>query len=379
MKHSRIPALLLAAVWSITLFSACGTSKTATVTDSDLEEVSWAELTISPSPSEEEITADTVIPTLEDVTTTTDSTDVTSAYKGSFLGTWDNEDNTLTYEFLSNENLNITDTSGNTTSYTYWFTEVGSQVQLNIFENGQSAAQAYSFTLNGSNLTLYNVDSGSAVELLVRRSVSESEAATTATAAAAATTENTATTTTEVTETTVSPSASPSASATVSASPSPSAETSATPSETAASISTAAQAALPALECAIDYLRSGGSFSSTSSTDFWQIMARYVAIGSYSSDGDYYILTEAELLSAAGEVFAGLTDIPECLTGSDLVSYDQDTQSYRLLQGELSGIDIIAAEENEDGTLTVSVSDDGNAYDYTVVLSENAIVSIVAR
>ncbi len=93
---------------------------------------------------------------------------MTDDYKNSFVGTWDDADGFDIYEFKSNENLVIT-TGKEVTTYTYWIEDNGKQVLLYIFANGDEEATTYSFTLSGSNLTLYDTVTGNAVKQLIKR------------------------------------------------------------------------------------------------------------------------------------------------------------------------------------------------------------------
>ena len=164
MKFYRLAALTTAGVLCFGLLAGCGTSH---MSESELESVdsSWQQLstpTSTPTPK-----AETVMPELEQKDKQDGGTDVTKDYKNSFVGTWDDADGFDIYEFKSNENLVIT-TGKEIANYTYWLEDNGKQVLLYIFENGQEEAETYSFTLSGSNLTLYDTVSGNAVKQLVQ-------------------------------------------------------------------------------------------------------------------------------------------------------------------------------------------------------------------
>ncbi len=377
MNRKRLAALSLLPALCITILAGCGTSRNSSMEES-IEEGSWEELTL-PSASTHP-SADIVIPELDLASSYDEGEDVTAEYKNIFLGTWDNEDGTKTYEFRGNENLIITDSSGSSKTYTYWLIDVGSQVRLCIFENGQEEAVAYTFTMNGNNLTLYDLNTGNAVDLLTRRvTVQESPAS-------SKTPSGTATPTQTPAPTQTPPSPSPSPSAIPSPSPSPSPSVSPSPSPSAEpDLPPEVQHAIPAIECALDVIRSGGSFSSTDADSFWGIMARFAARSGYSTEDGYTILTPEEMLSCAQQVFAGLDTLPEVPEGSSMVIHDPEDAStgtperYRLLQGELSGIDIASMEYDGEGTLTVAVRDDGNAFDYEIVLEGSAIRSITSK
>lgn len=114
-------------------------------------------------------------------------------------------------------------------------------------------------------------------------------------------------------------------------------------------------------------------------------MARYAARSGYPAEDGYVVLTPDEMLSCAAQVFAGLNSLPEIPEGSTLVIHDTADEAagteerYRLLQGQLGGIDIATMEYDGEGNLLVAVRDDGNAFDYEIVLSGSAIVSITAK
>ncbi len=383
MNKNRLTALLITSALCVTLLTGCGTSRVLT-DDSELENASWEELLVSSEETEEpeETEAKVVMPSLDETEYGTGQ-DVTSSYKSAFVGIWDSEDGTEVYEFLQNENLNITDAAGNTTNYTYWFTDTGVQVQLNIFENGQAAALVYNFTLNGSNLTLYNVDTGSMEQQLIRR-MPEEETTAAATATPVPTASSGQTTAAATAAPTPTPSPSPSEEPSEEPSPSPSedeTETEPSPSPSPADnweISDSARQAMDAIECALDFIREGGSFSAEDPESFWGVMARYAVLGDYPEEDGYYVLTPDEALECASRIFSDAETLPECPEDSSIAIHDidGDTEQYRLLQGEISDLDIATVTENEDGTLIVTVRDDGNAFDYLVVLNGSAIVSI---
>lgn len=379
--------MLCTATLCVALLAGCGTSTGPSAEESIPEAGSWMEFDLSPSP--EHPSPDTVLPKLDlPQSSYEDGTDVTEEYESLFWGIWDSEDGARTYEFRGNDNLIVTDSSGNTYTYTYWVTDTGKQVHLCIFQNGQETATAYSFTQKGNNLTLYDTSTGNAVELLIRR-VTVQE---TTTPAPTKTPSYSATPAPTSTPAAPSPSPSPEPSPDPSTepspwpspSPSPSIEPSPSPSPEP-DLPAEVQAAVPAIECALDVIRSGGSFSSSDGSSFWSIMARYAARSGYPTEDGYVVLTPDEMLSCAAQVFAEFDTLPEIPEGSTLVIHDLadeeagTEEQYRLLQGQLGNIDIATMEYDGNGTLLVAIRDDGNAFDYEVVLSGSAIVSITAK
>lgn len=172
----KLRRLLLSMMVVLMCFVAgCGTSQEDSQSLLSIpEDESWAELEL-PTPSVRPET-ETVLPELEkEDKLEQDGKDVTDDYKNTFLGVWDNESKTKTYEFKSNENLIVgTVATGEVYTYTYWFVEVSSQPRLCIYANGQEEALSYSFTLSGSNMTLYDLTTGNAVEFLSRQPVVQS-------------------------------------------------------------------------------------------------------------------------------------------------------------------------------------------------------------
>lgn len=370
----------------ISLLAGCGTSTGPSVEESVPEADFWMDFDLSPSPAQP--SSSTVLPELDlPQSSYEDGTDVTADYKSLFLGTWDSEDGARVYEFRGNENLYVT-TGGETYTYTYWITDTGKQVHLCIFQNGQEEAAAYSFTQKGNNLTLYDTVTGNAVELLIRRVTVQESATPVPTQKPSYTATPTPTATSAPPSPSPSPSPEPSPSPSPEPSPSPSPSPSAEPSPSPSldpELPPEVQAAVPAIECALDVIRSGGSFSSTDSSSFWGIMARYAARSGYPSEDGYIVLTPEEMLSCAAQVFAGLDTLPEIPEGSTLVIHDLADEAagteeqYRLLQGQLGGIDIVTMDYDGEGTLLVAVKDDGNAFDYEILLSGSAIVSITKK
>ena len=140
------------------------------------------------------------------------------------------------------------------------------------------------------------------------------------------------------------------------------------------------------MECALDVVRGGGSFSPEDPDSFWAIMARYASLGKYPSQDGYLVLTPEEMLACAQQVFAGLEALPALPENTTMVYHDSPDatagtpEQYRLLQGALNTVDVVSMEYHEEtGILTVAVRDDGNAYDYSVTLKDGAIVSIESK
>ena len=299
-------------------------------------------------------------------------TDVTAEYKDAFIGTWDGDTTGWVYEFKANENLVVTASSGET-NYTYWFEDTGSQVRLCIFENGAEEAQYYSFTKKGDNITLYDVTTGSAVDLLVRRVT---------TPAPSPTVKPTATAAPAPSPTPAPPSPTPTLPPTPSPSPPP---TPAPPSPTPTpELPEAVKQVMPKVECVLDVMLSGGSFSQ-SGDSFWNLMARYASQSGYNKEDGYVVLTPEEMLESAKEVYAGLEELQECPEDSNIVIHDAADEAagtpeqYRLLLGNLGDMDITVQSYNGMDTLSIRVRHDSNAYDYEVKISCGAIASITAK
>lgn len=356
MKFHRWGAAMLSVFLCLGLLSGCGTSQEDSASLLSIpEDESWAELT--PPTTSQRPETETVLPELTLPDTEKDGDDVTSDYKGSVLGTWDNDKNTLTYEFKSNENLIITTSSGNATSYTYWFLDNDGQIRLCIYENGQEEATSYGFTLNGSNLTLYDL-TGNAVELLTRR------ATVTPTPAAAATARPT-------TVPSAVPSAVPSPSPTVVPSPTPSVEPSPSPSPVEPSPSPSPEIQLPGyvsgslsgVECVLDVMLDGKPFDAANSDAFWNILARYMSLFKSSNEDGYFTASQEEVEAYAGKIFPSFSEIPSCPEGTTLVEQrsEEDVISYRVLWGATSGHEVEVLAYAED-VLTVQLDDTHTFY-----------------
>lgn len=391
MKGRSIAAMLLA----LTLLAGCGTSNLSSVEEESIPEAgSWQELTlpgISPSPS-----AGTVMPELSVGSNLESGTDVTADYKTAFIGIWDGENTGFVYEFKGNENLDVY-YGGEKQSYTYWFMDTGKQVRLCIYANGADAEVTYSFTRKGDNITLYDISTGDAVELMVRR-----PPATPTPTKRSSSSGTTTTTTTKKPSASKAPAASPSPS--VAPSPSPSAEPSPSPSPSPSvepspspsvepspspspevQVSETVKAVLPKVECVLDVVIGGGSFSSSDANSFWSIMARYASQKGYTTEDGYAVLTPEEMLSCAGQVFAGIGSLPACPEGSSLVIHDPADEEngtperYRLQLGNMGGLDMTVVSCDSDSVFQVEVRSNNNALLYEVTLSGGAISSIVER
>ena len=128
MKLHHLKALCLISV--ILLLTGCGTSRIPDSDGSSPQVSTWEDLTLptaSATPS-----AGVVMPELS-APAALEEDDVTDSYKDLFVGIWDNEDGSRTYDFRSNENLVLTNGSGDSRTYTYWFLDNGKQIRLCIF------------------------------------------------------------------------------------------------------------------------------------------------------------------------------------------------------------------------------------------------------
>ena len=371
MKFYRLAALTTAGVLCFGLLAGCGTSH---MSESELESVdsSWQQLstpTSTPTPK-----AETVMPELEQKDKQDGGTDVTKDYKNSFVGTWDDADGFDIYEFKSNENLVIT-TGKEVANYTYWLEDNGKQVLLYIFENGQEEAETYSFTLSGSNLTLYDTVSGNAVKQLVKR---------VNIAAPTATPKPTAAPATQAPAPTASPTQAPSPSPSVAPSPShsptPSMEPSPSPSPTPdPELPETLKKALPAVECALDVVMDGTGFDGADGKAFWNVMARYLSRTNGSGEDGTFTVTKDQVLTAAKSVFSGLTELPDVPENSGVVTLvpseeDGSEDQYQLLWGATGGHDLEVLDY--DGVSEMEVQVDGSKT-YQITLDDSgAIVSV---
>lgn len=371
MKFYRLAALTTAGVLCFGLLAGCGTSH---MSESELESVdsSWQQLstpTSTPTPK-----AETVMPELEQKDKQDGGTDVTKDYKNSFVGTWDDADGFDIYEFKSNENLVIT-TGKEIANYTYWLEDNGKQVLLYIFENGQEEAETYSFTLSGSNLTLYDTVSGNAVKQLVKRVNIAAPTATPKPTAAPATQAPAPTATP-----TQAPSPSPSMAPSPSHSPTPSMEPSPSPSPTPdPELPETLKKALPAVECALDVVMDGTGFDGADGKAFWNVMARYLSRTNGSGEDGTFTVTKDQVLTAAKSVFSGLTELPDVPENSGVVTLvpseeEGGEDQYQLLWGATGGHDLEVLDY--DGVSEMEVQVDGSKT-YQITLDDSgAIVSV---
>lgn len=376
MKHLRLAAGITAGVLCFGLLAGCGTSHMSE-SESLPESVDsgWEQLnTATPTPK-----TDTVMPELDQKDKNLDGgTDVTDDYKNSFVGTWDEADGFDIYEFKSNENLVIT-TGKEVTTYTYWIEDNGKQVLLYIFANGDEEATTYSFTLSGSNLTLYDTVTGNAVKQLIKR-VSISAPTATAAPTKTPTATKTPAPTTAPTQA-PSPSAAPSTAPAPSPEPSPSEEPSPGPEPSPSptpELPDAVKKALPAVECALDVVMDGTKFDATNGKSFWNVMARYLSRSNSSDDDGTFTVTKDQVLDAAKSVFSDITELPDVPENSSVVTLvpseeEGDEDQYQLLWGATGGHDL-ELTAYEDGVMTVLVDGDKT---YQVTLDDNdAIVSV---
>lgn len=376
MKHLRLAAGITAGVLCFGLLAGCGTSHMSE-SESLPESVDsgWEQLnTATPTPK-----TDTVMPELDQKDKNLDGgTDVTDDYKNSFVGTWDDADGFDIYEFKSNENLVIT-TGKEVTTYTYWIEDNGKQVLLYIFANGDEEATTYSFTLSGSNLTLYDTVTGNAVKQLIKR-VSISAPTATAAPTKTPTATKTPAPTTAPTQA-PSPSAAPSTAPAPSPEPSPSEEPSPGPEPSPSptpELPDAVKKALPAVECALDVVMDGTKFDATNGKSFWNVMARYLSRSNSSDDDGTFTVTKDQVLDAAKSVFSDITELPDVPENSSVVTLvpseeEGDEDQYQLLWGATGGHDL-ELTAYEDGVMTVLVDGDKT---YQVTLDDNdAIVSV---
>jgi hypothetical protein len=368
MNYVRQKAILLSAALCIGLLSGCGTSQLSQEESTDSQFGSWADLTL-PSPSQ-------TMPALPETTeeTAEQEQDVTDTYKNVFLGLWDNADKTKTYEFLSNENLIVTQGTTSTT-YTYWILDRNGQAELNIFENGAQEAERYSFSQSGNNLTLYDVLSGNAVESLTKR-VEESEETTTPTPTATATTTPTTTPTATAApvtsaEPTVEPTTAPTTAPVVEEVPVVVPEEIQLPQSIYNSLS--------AVECVLDVVLDGTAFDGENPDSFWNTMARYLSRSMDSDEDGTFTVSTAQVSAAAREIFSGLSTVPDCPQSGDIAALEtgeDGTETYRLHWGATGGHDLEVTAY--DGVDTIEVTADGGIV-YAVRLdSSGAVISVTA-
>lgn len=391
MKFHRLLLVTMAAL--LCLMAGCGTSQEDSQSLLSIpEDESWAELEL-PTPSVRPDT-ETVLPELDkEEKMDQDGEDVTDEYKNTFLGVWDNESRTKTYEFKSNENLIVaTVATGDIYTYTYWFLEVSGQPRLCIYANGQEEAVSYSFTLSGSNMTLYDLATGNAVEFLTRQPTVQSTPKPSPTAAPEPT---------KTAEPTQAPTAAPSTAPTTAPSPSPSPVPSASPSPLPSTAPSGAPSpsavpspspspaialpdfaadALPGVECVLDVVSDGKSFDPEDPEAFWSILARYMSLKESSDDEGYITVSPEDVAGYAMKIFPEFTDetpIPACPEGSKLVEQrtEGEAVSYRVLWGATSGHEVeVVGYENQMLTILLDGTDR-----YHVLLNEDGTISQVEK
>lgn len=372
MKRYHLSLLLL----MLLLLAGCGTSKPEASAVSAPEDESWETLVV-PSPSALPET-ETVLPELDLDTFEQEGENVTDDYKEAFLGVWLDEDSAYSYEFLPNENLVVTRLStGRADTYTYWFLQQNGQVRLYSFLNGEEAPNEYSFTIDGQNLTFYDVNNGSAVEALTRKPAETPAPAPAETAAETPAPTATPTPTPE-------PSAAPTEAPTPEPSPSPeptpspSAEPSSSPTPV---LPQHVEAAMSRVECALDAVADGMSFSSGDPVSFWNIMARYLSRSHEGDEEGYMVLSQARVAVFAEEIFADFSAVPDCPQDSGIVEFlpadNEQEDRYKVLWGASGGNELeVLAYDEAAASLTVQVN---GGTTYAVVINENgAIVSIQA-
>jgi hypothetical protein len=250
------------------------------------------------------------------------------------------------------------------------------QVELNIFENGAQEAERYSFSKSGSNLTLYDVLSGNAVESLTKR-VEE--------------TEETTTPTQETTAPTVAPTPAaapttePSAEPTVEPTTAPSTAPSTAPVVEEVPVVVPEEIQLPqsiynslsAVECVLDVVLDGTAFDGEDPDSFWNTMARYLSRSMDSDEDGTFTVSTAQVSTAAREIFSGLSTVPDCPQSGDIAALEtgeDGTETYRLHWGATGGHDLEVTAY--DGGDTIEVTADGGIV-YAVRLdSSGAVISV---
>ena len=344
MKRNIISLLL-----ALLLLSGCGTSQpVSSLEESTFGSEEWADL-MTPTPEPSPI-PDRETPPPEEETEDDLGEEVTDDYKHLFLGTWDNDNGSMIYEFKANENLIITSSSGTEST----------------------------FTIAGSNITLYDVLSGSAVEVLHRRAEVSPEPSVVPTVAPSA-----------------SPSPTPVPTPTPVPSQAPTAEPSPIPSEVPEAVTDPSQEpteeptedptdrppvvddgtvdvelpnvameAMAAIECVMDVMGSGESFDPTSPDFFWKVMARYISRmeGEGLSEGDTMTVTAENVESYAKQVFADFSTLPALPSDTALVSHGDG--SYLIRFGEGGSMLDVQGYNEEKGALVAGYN--GTVYDISI-------------
>lgn len=373
---------ILALLLGLTLLAGCGSSQpVSSLEESSFGSEEWADL-MTPTPSQDPSPIpDKGTPPPEEDNEDDLGTEVTDEYKSLFLGSWDNDAGTMVYEFKANENLTITSSGGTSTTFTYWFMEVAEQVRLNIFENGAEDAIEYSFTIAGTNITLYDILSGNAVEVLHRRPETSPEPSVVPTVEPSATP-----TPTPVSTPTPAPSQAPESTPVPSEVPETVPEVSPQVTEDPldrppvvddgtvdVELPNVAMEAMAAIECVMDVMGSGESFDLSAPDFFWKVMARYISRmeGEGLSEGDTMTVSAETVEGYAREVFADYTTLPDLPSDTSLVNLTDG--SYQIRFGEGGSMLDIQGYNEEKGALIAGYN--GTVYDISIN-SSSAILSV---
>ena len=130
------------------------------------------------------------------------------------------------------------------------------------------------------------------------------------------------------------------------------------------------------IQCVLDVILDGGDFEDS----FWEIVARYASLCKFPKDGDYAILTPAELEECAAAVYGDLEEIPECPEDSKVAIHraaDEaagTAEQYRLQLGNLSDLDM-TLEDYADGVAYIRVNQGGGKL-FAVTVRDETIVSV---
>lgn len=383
---------LLMIMLVLCLLCGCGSSEVTMPSIPDSEP--WADLT---TPTPPPTPTPTPSPTPEAQTPPPEpqedqGVEVTGDYINVVLGVWDNSDGSMTYEFKANENLTITSSSGVSDNFTYWFMDVEGQVRLNIFHNGDEDAVEYHFTKNGSTLTLYDVKTGSAVEVLTRRPEATPTPSPTPTPTPAATPKPTETpapgelsweelvgVAAPSPEPTTEPEPEPTEDPEESEDAEPSGEPE--PEETVQHkppvteetqmeeviLPDHAMDAMRAVECVLDCI-GGMTFDPADPDLFWPVMARYISrmelqgIAKDLNEGEYMAISGEKILSYAKDVFEEVSELPEPPSDESLVKNEEDTYQIRFGEGGTI-LDIQGYDEEKD---ILTAASGGTVYEITI-------------
>lgn len=378
MKKLRIWAVLLSVMLLGSSVEACGTSQISSQEDGE----EWTEL-LPDSTEESRLEAprpsrDVVKPRLKHTVQKDTGKRVTEQYKSEFLGTWDGQNSGYVYEFTGSERLNLHG-KGWSNTFTYWVQKVGRQVQLHIYDADTEEDHVYPFTKQGGALTLYD-DTGSELDVLVRRvtpTPTPSPVPKRTAKPAASPSAGPAASPSPKPSPVLSPSPVPSPTQSIVPVPSPTAAPSPSPSPSPAPIPEELRPAMGKIQCALDVLLGGGDFEGS----FWEILARYASQGEFQKDGDYAVLTPEELKACADELFADLTELPECPEDSKVVIHKAADaaagipEQYRLQMGNLSDLDLMV-EGYVDEVAYIRVEDSSGSRQFAVTLRDGAILLV---